>query len=322
MPSPAIRQSPPALPSGASTSATNASASAPPAPTSPEQERDSAISDISAARTNTRRTRTPSWNRAADLVARTYEDRGGRTAVYDLLRRNPDIMRTLATGPAEAIEDHMQAAVGEWDGENALEAVGTFVNSAVRDGVATSAQRAIRGNIRQAEAQRTDILSNFERYQSAPAGSRDAQTLAALNLNATSTEADVNHAIGTAIDGLEGLSERFSGQAWEVGDFPATARAVTGRMRLRSHIAESTLASRAVLETSGAVEDTVTTLLDSAHVAFEAPHLLHVALADGAAALALPVAVLAASLALGIVIHHGAEEVRNEAIDLGRSLGI
>lgn len=319
MPSPAIRQSPPALPSSASTAA---SAPAPsPAPTSPEQERDSAISDISAARTNTRRTRTPSWNRAADLVARTYEDRGGRTAVYDLLRRNPDIMRTLATGPAEAIEDHMQAAVGEWDGENALEAVGTFVNSAVRDGVATSAQRTIRGSIRQAEAQRTDILSNFERYQSAPAGSRDGQTLAALNLNATSTEADVNHAIDTTIDGLEGLSERFSGQAWEVGDFPTTARAVTGRMRLRSHIADTTLADRAVNETSGGAEAIASGVADFAHAGVDGYLILtgeHVV----AGIVAVELGVLAAGLALGVAIHHGAEEVRNEAIDLGRSLGI
>ncbi|MFK8003085.1 MAG: hypothetical protein AB8H86_26180 [Polyangiales bacterium] len=322
MPSPAIRKNPAPPSSAALPSSLATGASAPnSAPSSPAQTRDSAISDISAARTNTRPRRTPSWTRAADLVARTYEERGGSHGVHELLRSNPDVMRAIATGPAEAIEDRMQEVAGSFDGANALESVQTFVSSAVRDGVATSAQRTIRGAIGQVEAQRTDILSNLERYQNAPAGSRESQTLAALNLSATSTEAEVNRAFDTSVEGLEGLLERFEGLAWEVGDFPTTARATTGRMRLRAHIADTTLADRAVRETSGTAEDVVTRLVDTAHVVGEARHLVHAA-SGGAGAVLLPAAVLAGGLALGMAIHHGAEEIRNEAIDLAHSLGI
>ena len=281
--------------------------------------RDSAISDISAARTNTR-PRTPSWNRAADLVARTYEE-GGSTAVHALLRRNPDMMRTLATGPADAIEDRMQEVAGRFDGANALEAVETFVSSAVRDGVATSAQRTIRGAIRGVEAQRTDILSNLERYQNAPANSHERQALAALGLNARSTAADVNRAADTTIDGLEGLHDRFEGQAWEVGDFPRTARATTGRMRLRAHMADTTLADRAVSETSGTAEAIAAGVLDFTHVGVDG-YLIATSEHVVAGMVAIELGVLAAGLALGMVIHHGAEEVRNEAIELAHSLGI
>ena len=135
---------------------------------SPDHERDSAISDVSSARTRQRPARSPSWNRAADLVARTYEE-SGRTGVNELLRRNPDVMRAIATGPADAIEDRMQDVAGYLDGSSALSVVQDFVQSTVRDAVATSAQQTIQTSIRDAEAMRTDILANFDRYRNAPA---------------------------------------------------------------------------------------------------------------------------------------------------------
>ncbi|MFT5355358.1 MAG: hypothetical protein ACI9KE_002577, partial [Polyangiales bacterium] len=123
------------------------------------------------------------------------------------------------------------------------------------------------------------------------------------------------------IDGLYGLSNRFEGQAWELGDFPDSASAALGRLRLRANGGEQSLANSACLATSGTAEGIATTVIDVVHVAVEAHHISHIA-AHGLGAVSLSVATLGAGLALGMVIHHGAEEVRNEAINLGHSLGI
>ncbi|MFT5355479.1 MAG: hypothetical protein ACI9KE_002698, partial [Polyangiales bacterium] len=194
MPSPTIR--PNQAPTARAVHPNPAPTAARTTPASPEDTRDSAISDISAARAQPRRARTPSWTRAADQVARAYEE-DNSAGVHALLRRNPDIMRAVAAGPANAIEERMQDVAGPWDGSNALSAVRDFVNGALRDSVATGAQRTIQGSIGEAEDLRTDILSNFDRYRSAPADSPEGQVMAALHLTGTSTEADVNRAFDT-----------------------------------------------------------------------------------------------------------------------------
>ena len=159
MPSPTIRKDPAAAAhSAAQAAASRASGTQTQAPSqaarqanpiSPEDARDSAISDVSAARAQPRRTRTASWRHAAIQVGRAYENNGGSTGVHQLLRQNPDIMRAIATGPAEQMESLMSDDVGSMDGPNALSAAGDFITGAVRDGVATHAQRIIRRHISQ-----------------------------------------------------------------------------------------------------------------------------------------------------------------------------
>lgn len=289
------------------------------APPTAAQNRDAAISDVhQTQRANPRQRTQISSQQAAAAVSRLYEN-GGTHEVNSYLQQNPSAARALASAPRGQVEAQM--------GCEAFDIVENFTRSQLRSGIRQTAQRTILARMGDLQNLRAEVLENPSRFTEAAAGSTDARVASMLGMRPGDNGAAAAQRIDEALAGLDDLHGRFSGNTWEVGDFPQSLGNAARDLGMRG--GEGSMLSEFGGERATDLEHPSNSVAYGMHVGEGIHAVAEIAHAVGhgvrtAAGVAAGVsgAVGLIGLGVGYAIHHAVAERREQFLGDAANLGI
>lgn len=266
------------------------------------------------------------YQRSVDQAVSTYLEGGGGPLRFQL-GRDPAMLSALANVDPERLERDLEAsferqatgfdrALTGLSAGGAVSIVESVASDRIRLGIVQEAQVVVNARRHDLLAMREALPELLPSLRSAAPGSAAAIQAQALGIRGDSGDLQrAQQSIDDSIEGLQTFMGHMRGQAWwQTTDFPdATARAAR---RLNLSGAEDAVNAAAVARThQDHVLHGLTVAADLLHIGAELSHA-------GSLAGGVALSVSVVGLVAGLAAHKFAEELREEHVDLGQSLGL